>query len=400
MADNDPNPNEGPGQRLVPTGFIILFGVLLLAGAGALLYGLYNACPVCVPPESAAGAAPTATAGTPQPNPSPSPGVAASPTPLPELKLIAVTPDSGSVMGGNLVRLEGVGLNNVKEVRFGGQPATLVGSPNPTLLTVKPPAHVEGRVDVVVSDGQSRDTSPAFYSYLCPPLAGKDVIRLMILVGALGAIIHALRSFTWYVGNRCLIWSWVPMYFFLPFIGAGTSTIFYLIIRGGLMSGAQGGDSVFGLMAIGTLVGLFSNWALVTLEKVAGIILTKPEAGLNTFSGKDAVQEKSLKVEKVVPTEGQENEPVTILGSGFVQEKVRVRFGDKPAKVAKVEDQEITVTTPENPPGNVKVVVIQDGARHEAPGGFTYKNSEPSPENKQEGASGPSPEIKTEDNDE
>ena len=42
-------------------------------------------------------------------------------------------------------------------------------------------------MDVVVSDGQSRDTgaNPAFYTYTCPPLAGKNVIWLMILAGAL-----------------------------------------------------------------------------------------------------------------------------------------------------------------------------------------------------------------------
>jgi hypothetical protein len=67
---------------------------------------------------------------------------------------------------------------------------------------------------------------------------------------------------------------------------------------------------------------------------------------------------------------------VTIPGSGFAQE-VMVTFDELPAKVAKVEDQAITVTTPLHAPGNVKVVVIQGGARVEAPGGFTYKNAEP-----------------------
>jgi IPT/TIG domain-containing protein len=386
MADNDPKTNEGPGKEYVPKAFIILFGVLLLAGAGALLYCLYTACPVCEPPESAAGVAPRATAGTPQPSPSPSPGVAASPTPVPELKLIAFAPDSGSVMGGNLVRLDGIGLNNVKEVRFGGLPATLVGSPNPTSLTVKPPAHVEGRVDVIVSDGQSRDTGPAFYTYVCPPLAGKDVIWLMVLVGALGGIIHALQSFYCYVGNRQLVWSWIPMYFFRPFIGAGISTVFYLIIRGGLMSGVAEHNSVFGLMAIGTLVGIFSPQALEKLKNVSEIIFNKPEVnehGEDRLFPKES-EKPPLEVEKVMPSEGQENQPVTILGKGFVKGKVRVRFGDKAAKVAKVEDEEITVTTPDHPPGKVKVVVIQEGASLEAPGGFTYKNAGPPPENKPE----------------
>lgn len=380
MADKDPNLNEGPGGKRVQVGFIIFFGVLLLAATGALLYGVYAALPVCELPEGAAGAAPTAAADTPQPVPSPSPGVTASPTPVAELRLIAVSPDSGPVMGGNLVRLDGIGLNNVKEVRFGSQQATLVGSPNPTSLTVKPPAQAAGRVDVVVSDGQSRDTNdnPAFYTYACPPLTGKKVIWLMILAGALGAIAHGLRSFSWYVGNRQLVWSWIPLYFFLPFIGAATSTIFYLIIRGGLMSGAAESDNVFGLMAIGTLVGLFSQQALQKLKSISEAIFTV------TPAGKDAQPEKPpLKVEKVEPAEGQENQSVTILGSGFTRE-VMVIFDDLPAKVAKVEDNTITVTTPLHAPGKVKVVVIQGGASVEAPGGFSYKNAEPEPENEPE----------------
>lgn len=271
------------------------------------------------------------------------------------------------------MRLDGIGLNNVKEVHFGSQPATLVGSPSPTSLMIKPPSHVEGRVDVVVSDGQGRDTgaNPAFYTYTCPPVSGKNVVWLMILAGALGATLHGLRSFYWYVGNRQLVWSWIPMYFFLPIIGAATSTVFYLIIRGGLLPGATESDNVYGLMAIGTLVGLFSQQALEKLKSVSEVIFTVPP------TGKDAQPERPpLIVEKVDPQEGTENQPVTILGSGFSRE-VMVTFDDLPAKVATVEDQAIAVTTPLHPPGNVKVVVIQGGARVEAPGGFTYKNADP-----------------------
>jgi hypothetical protein len=372
MADNDLNINEGPGGKRVQTGYITFFIILLLAAAGALLYGIYVACPVCEPSENADGSTSTAAAEPLQAVPSQSPG-GASPTPEAELRLIAVSPASGPVTGGNLVQLDGIGLNNVKEVRFGNQPATLVSSPNPTSLTVKPPAQVKGRVDVVASDGQGRDTgaNPAFYTYTCPPVAGKNVVWLMMLAGALGAILHGLRSFYWYVGNRQLVWSWIPMYFFLPIIGAATSTVFYLIIRGGLLPGATESDNVYGLMAIGTLVGLFSQQALEKLKSVSEVIFTVPP------TGKDAQPEKPpLIVEKVDPPEGTENQMVTIPGRGFSQE-VMVTFDDMPAKVAKVEDQAITVTTPLHPPGNVKVVVIQGGARVEAPGGFTYKNADP-----------------------
>jgi IPT/TIG domain len=127
------------------------------------------------------------------------------------------------------------------------------------------------------------------------------------------------------------------------------------------------------LMAVGTLVGLFSQQALEKLKSLSEVIFTV------TPTGKDARPEKSpLRVEKVEPAEGQENQPVIILGGGFARE-VRVTFDDLPAKVAKVGDHAIAVTTPLHAPGKVKVVVIQDGESVEAPGGFTYKRAEPEP---------------------
>ncbi|HEY9431345.1 MAG TPA: hypothetical protein VI260_07780, partial [Blastocatellia bacterium] len=74
MADNDLYINEGPGGKRVQTGFIIFFGVLLLAATAALLYGLYAACPDCDPLEGASGAAPATVPYTPQPAPTQSPG--------------------------------------------------------------------------------------------------------------------------------------------------------------------------------------------------------------------------------------------------------------------------------------------------------------------------------------
>jgi IPT/TIG domain len=143
-------------------------------------------------------------------------------------------------------------------------------------------------------------------------------------------------------------------------------------------------------MAIGTLVGLFSSQALEKLKSVAEVIFLK--SGEEPAIGKDAQPEKPpLKVEKVEPAEGTENQLVTISGSGFAQE-VRVTFDDLPAKVAKVEDQAITVTTPLHPPGKVKVVVIQGGASVEAPGGFTYENVEPEPVAEPEPENEPEPE--------
>lgn len=59
---------------------------------------------------------------------------------------------------------------------------------------------------------------------------------LVILGGALGALLHVVISFTAFVGNRSFITSWLPWYCLRPFVGAGIALIFYLLLRGGLMA--------------------------------------------------------------------------------------------------------------------------------------------------------------------
>jgi hypothetical protein len=59
---------------------------------------------------------------------------------------------------------------------------------------------------------------------------------LIILGGALGALLHVVISFTAFVGNRSFITSWLPWYCLRPFVGAGMALIFYLLLRGGLMT--------------------------------------------------------------------------------------------------------------------------------------------------------------------
>jgi hypothetical protein len=118
-------------------------------------------------------------------------------------------------------------------------------------------------------------------------------MRLLLIVaiaGALGGLIHALRSFYWYVGNRILKRSWAPMYLMLPFVGSTLGLVFYLVIRGGFFSTQATVDqtSPFGFAALAGLVGMFSQQAVLKLKQVAETLLAKPEPG------KDAKpQEKS-----------------------------------------------------------------------------------------------------------
>lgn len=99
-------------------------------------------------------------------------------------------------------------------------------------------------------------------------------IRLFVVVavsGALGGLLHATRSFAWYVGHSALRLRWLPYYIAMLFVGAGLATIVYIVIRGGIVSGkaSQADVNPYGFAAIGAIVGLFSEQALEMLKRVA-----------------------------------------------------------------------------------------------------------------------------------
>jgi hypothetical protein len=100
--------------------------------------------------------------------------------------------------------------------------------------------------------------------------------RLFVVVavtGALGGLLHSARSLYAYVGNRNLRRSWLLMYAFLPFIGATLAVVFYVILRGGLVTGTAAQVNFFGFAAISALVGLFSPEAAEKLKLIFSTLL-------------------------------------------------------------------------------------------------------------------------------
>jgi len=104
------------------------------------------------------------------------------------------------------------------------------------------------------------------------------------MAGALSALVHALRSLYWYVGNRELVFSWLVMYILLPFVGATLGLVFYFVIRGGFFSPTATIEqtSPFGFAALAGLVGMFSEQAVLKLKEVAETLLSKPQQGRET----------------------------------------------------------------------------------------------------------------------
>lgn len=110
------------------------------------------------------------------------------------------------------------------------------------------------------------------------------LVLVVALSGALGGLVHSLRSFYWYLGNRELVWSWIGMYILMPFLGSALGVVFYLVIRGGFFSpqATVNETSPFGFAALAVLVGLFSEQAVLKLKQVAETVLTEASEGKNS----------------------------------------------------------------------------------------------------------------------
>jgi hypothetical protein len=102
----------------------------------------------------------------------------------------------------------------------------------------------------------------------------RDTLFFLVVAfgGALGGLIHSIRSIAWYTGNRNLRWSWMLFNLMLPIVGALAGVVFYVVLRAGLFSpSSTSNDTVnaYGFTAVAIMAGLFSEQAMEKLRQIA-----------------------------------------------------------------------------------------------------------------------------------
>jgi hypothetical protein len=104
---------------------------------------------------------------------------------------------------------------------------------------------------------------------------------VVALGGALGGLIHTMRSLSWYVGNRNLRWSWMLFNLMLPVVGALAGVVFYVVLRAGLFSPSTSTASVspYGFTAVAIMAGLFSEQAMEKLRMLAADLFSEAPKG-------------------------------------------------------------------------------------------------------------------------
>ncbi len=101
--------------------------------------------------------------------------------------------------------------------------------------------------------------------------AGMDFLIVIFYTGVLGSLLHGLQSIAAFIGNKQFYAQWTIWYLIRPFVGGILAYIFYIVLRGGLISPSTADLSqlnTYGFLAIAILSGMFSDLAVQKLKSI------------------------------------------------------------------------------------------------------------------------------------
>jgi hypothetical protein len=150
------------------------------------------------------------------------------------------------------------------------------------------------------------------------------LLILVALMGFLGNLVHIASSFTSFVGNGSFKRSWILWYSVKPFTAAALAIIVYFIIRAGFLSYGTGaaGVSLYGILSLSALAGLFTDSATLKLKEVFEVI----------FKPKDERQDKLIDPEISVTSVSPSTIPqavesvITLKGTNLDTAGIRITF--------------------------------------------------------------------------
>ena len=360
----------GPGEGPMRPGWIVALALYLVVLSVLVLYLLLKVWPYPTPSgepkengQAPAAATSTTTSGTNAPAPQPAQSGATAAT-------------GASAPAGQPEATTNPSTTNT------AAPAT--GATGTAATTAQPPAAATSRSELSPPPRRQLpdpETISFFWGSFKPQIYLETrLLLLVMLCGALGSLMHAVRSLYWYTGNRKMVWSWAAFYLLLPFTGAMLAVIFYLVVRGGFFSPQASTEttSPFGFAALSALVGLFSPQATLKLKEVAETIFTKPAAGADhkPQGSTDGADSPAPTIGAVSPSSGKSTgaEKVTIAGTGFL-DGAQVKFGGIDGQVISTSSTAIEVIAPASSsvPATVDILVTNpDGQTVILANGYTY----------------------------
>ena len=152
------------------------------------------------------------------------------------------------------------------------------------------------------------------------------LLLLVALMGFLGNMIHVASSLTSFVGNGTFKRSWVLWYFVKPFTAAALALVVYFVIRAGFLSYGTGasGVSLYGIMALSALAGLFTDNATLKLKEVFDVIFKPKDERTGKLEG-DEVTVASFSPDSIAQT-GEST--LTVMGKNLNAAGLKITMGD------------------------------------------------------------------------
>jgi len=204
------------------------------------------------------------------------------------------------------------------------------------------------------------------------------VISFVIVMGALGSVLHSIMSFTAYVGTREFVPSWSWWYYFRPFVGSMLALFFFFLIGLGKVGGAT--MSPMWLALVCGLVGLFSDKATRKLSEIFDAILgTKEDTRGDKLTGQASkTQDATVAVKGPAPAISDlnprsakvgETPLVTITGANFREgATVRIKSVSRKPKDVSPTSLQVELTKEDTAAtGELGIVVINaDGTESNA----------------------------------
>lgn len=185
----------------------------------------------------------------------------------------------------------------------------------------------------------------SYFSWQLTLTRDQQFFVVVALAGAIGAMLHGLRSLSAYIGERYLFRSWIPYYALLPLVGALLATIVYLVLRAGLLPGATSSSQPdpYGIAAIAALVGLYSAQAAEKLQAVFETLFTKAPTGSDSVTDIAATP----RITGFEPQQGPVGTSVVISGNKLAP-VTAVAFTGADAPQFKIDsDSRLTVSVPD-----------------------------------------------------
>jgi hypothetical protein len=107
--------------------------------------------------------------------------------------------------------------------------------------------------------------------------APATLLAFVMVMGALGSMLHFSSSFAGYVGNGVFKSSWFWYYILRPFVGGGLAVVFFFVAGTSLINGANL-TSLTTIATVAALVGLFSEKAVQKLSDIMDTVLASKSA--------------------------------------------------------------------------------------------------------------------------